>query len=147
MYAAEFAAFGGTSFDSTIEFEELLWLRNALHTSVWWPAGEIVVERARSDARSSTTRLCGDGQHMIRIAEPQCTPLTLAHEAAHVLASVVSGHGPLFRRAEVDVVTALFGTDPAKWLRDSFEEMGLSLADRDWKTPTAGPLERVIDLA
>jgi hypothetical protein len=54
---------------------------------------------------------------------------------------------PVFRRAEIDVVLAMFGTEPAKWLRDSFAEMGLDIADARGESPTAGPLQRVIDLA
>lgn len=147
VYAAELAAFGGTSFDSAITFEELLWLRNALQASEWWPSGVIAVERARADAQSSTTRQCDDGQQKIRITASQCTPLTFAHEAGHVLAGVSSGHGPLFRRAEIDVVEALFGFNPANWLRDAFVEMGLAVAERTWQQPDVGPLQRVIDLA
>ena len=147
VYAAEEAAFGGTSYDSLVEFDELLWLRNALQSSSWWGAGQIVVERARTDAVSSTTRQCDGGQAQIRIAQPQCTPLTFAHEAAHLLAGVASGHGPVFRRAEIDVVVAMFGSEPGMWLADSFTEMGLEVAPRSWREPTVGPLQRVIDLA
>ena len=56
VYAAELAAFGGTLVDCEVGFDELLWIRNAICASVWWPAGDIDVEQARSDARSSTTR-------------------------------------------------------------------------------------------
>ena len=147
VYAAELAAFDGTSFDSAIAFDELLWLRNALQASEWWPAGMIAVEPARTDAQSSTTRRCDDGHQKIRIAAPQCTALTFAHEAAHVLAGVESGHGPLFRRAEIDVVTALFGSSPAVWLRNAFAQMDLRVANRMWQQPTDGPIQRVIDLA
>lgn len=147
VYAAEEAAFGGTSYDSVVEFDELLWLRNALQSSSWWPEGQIVVERARTDAVSSTTRQGDDGQHRIRLAQLQCTPLTFAHEAAHVLAGVTFGHGPVFRRAEIDVVLAIFGSQPATWLSDSFASIGLDIAPRSWREPSAGPLQRVIDLA
>lgn len=147
VYAAELAAFDGTSFDSAIAFDELLWLRNALQVSGWWPAGVIAVESARPDAQSSTTRLCDDGQQKIRIAAPQCTALTFAHEAAHVLAGVECGHGPLFRRAEIDVVAALFGSSPAVWLSKAFAQMDLRVANRTWQQPTDGPIQRVIDLA
>ncbi len=147
VYAAELAAFGGTSFDSAMTFEELLWLRNALQASKWWPAGMIVVERARTDAQSSTTRQCDEGQQKIRIAARQCTALTFAHEAAHVLAGVDRGHGPLFRRAEIDVVAALFGSSPAGWLCNAFAQMDLRVANRTWQQPTDGPIQRVIDLA
>ena len=147
VYAGELRAFGGTSFDEIVVFDELLWLRNALQAAAWWPKGEIAIERARSDARSSTTRLCAHGQQRLRIAASQCTPLTFAHEAGHMLAGVASGHGPLFRCAEIDVVEALFGSDPANWLRDAFVEMGLAVAERTWRRPDVGPLQRVIDLA
>ena len=147
VYAAEEAAFGGTLYDALVEFDELLWLRNALQSSPWWTAGQIVVERARTDAVSSTTRQCDGGQARIRIAQPQCTPLTFAHEVAHVLAGVASGHGPVFRRAEIDLVLAMFGSQPAAWLTESFAGMGLNVAQRSWREPTVGPLQRVIDLA
>ncbi|MGA0322394.1 MAG: hypothetical protein ACO3M1_06385 [Ilumatobacteraceae bacterium] len=147
VYAAELAAFGGTLADCEVGFDELLWIRNAICASLWWPAGDIDVERARSDARSSTTRAGDDGRARIRIAATQCTPLTLAHEVAHVLAGVDAGHGPRYRRAELDVVFAMFGSAEKQWLLDAFEAMDLEVADRSWPSPTEGPLQRLIDLA
>ncbi|MEK9883602.1 MAG: hypothetical protein VW442_02940, partial [Acidimicrobiaceae bacterium] len=113
--------------------------------SLWWRAGDIDIERARSDARSSTAG--DDGRARIRIAATQCTPLTLAHEVAHVLAGVDAGHGPRYRRAELDVVFAMFGSAEMQWLLDAFEAMDLEVADRSWPSPTEGPLQRLIDLA
>ena len=115
--------------------------------SLWWPAGDIDVERARSDARSSTKRAGDDGRARIRIAATQCTPLTLAHEVAHVLAGVDAGHGPRYRRAELDVVFAMFGSAETQWLLDAFEAMNLEVAERSWPSPTEGPVQRLIDLA
>lgn len=147
VYAAELAAFGGTLADCEVGFDELLWIRNAICASAWWPAGDIDVAQARSDARSSTTREGDNGRARIRIAAPQRTPLTLAHEFAHVLAGVDAGHGPRYRRAELDLVFAMFGWTEMQWLLDAFEAMNLEVADRSWPLPTEGPLKRLIDLA
>jgi hypothetical protein len=146
VYAAELAAFGGTLADCEVGFHELLWIRNAICASLWWPAGDIDVEQARSDARSSTTREGDDGRSRIRIAATQCTPLTLAHEVSHVLAGIDAGHGPRFRRAELDLVFTMFGSTEMQWLLDAFEAMNLQVANRSWASPIEGPLQRLIDL-
>jgi hypothetical protein len=146
VYAAELAAFGGTLADCEVGFHELLWIRNAICASLWWPAGDIDVEQARSDAKSSTTREGDDGRSCIRIAETQCTPLTLAHEVSHVLAGIDAGHGPRFRRAELDLVFTMFGSTEMQWLLDAFEAMNLQIANRSWASPIEGPLQRLIDL-
>jgi len=146
VYAAELAAFGGTLADCEVGFHELLWIRNAICASLWWPAGDIDVEQARSDAKSSTTREGDDGRSRIRIAATQCTPLTLAHEVSHVLAGIDAGHGPRFRRAELDLVFTMFGSTEMQWLLDAFEAMNLQIANRSWASPIEGPLQRLIDL-
>lgn len=147
VYAAELAAFGGTLADCAVGFDELLWIRNAICASVWWPAGDIDVKQARSDARSSTTREGDDGRARIRIAAMQCTPLTLAHEVAHVLAGVDAGHGPRYRRAELDLIFAMYGSTEMQWLLGAFEASNLEVAERSWPSPIEGPLQRLIDLA
>jgi hypothetical protein len=93
------------------------------------------VRRARSDARSSTTR--HTSRTTIHLAGPQMTPATLIHELAHVLAGVDAGHGELFRRAHVDVANFAFGSDRGSWLDAAYGGAGLTLGTRRWPQPVA----------
>jgi hypothetical protein len=63
------------------------------------------------------------------------TPATLIHELAHVLAGVAAGHGPVFRRAHVDLAGFAFGDTEAGWLLDAYAAMGLTTGGRHWPTP------------
>ena len=99
VYAAELAAFEGTSYESLTPFDELTATARVITEASWWPHGAIDVVRARVDAGSSSARQRGSGRPVVRLASPQMTPATLVHEFAHVLAGVRHGHGPTFRRA------------------------------------------------
>lgn len=142
VYAAEIAAFEGTTFEQVSPLDELVRLAQRLYAAHWWPRGQIAVVASRSDALSSSTRQRGDTVPVVRLAAPQMTPATLVHELGHVLAGVGSGHGPLFRRAYVDVATAAFGAEPASWLSEQFAAHDLASCARRWRTPDVyhGPI-------
>lgn len=139
VYAAEIAAFEGTSYETVTPFHELLDLARVVVEATWWPRGEIEVVPARADAGSSSTRQRAGGPPVIRLAAPQLTPATLVHEFAHVLAGVGTGHGGGFRRAHVDLVGYVFGDEEANWLLDAYRAIGLEPGERAWPTP---PLRR-----
>lgn len=145
VYAAEIAAFEGTSYESRVAIDQLLALGRLVTAAVWWPHGEIEIVPARSDAGSSSTRQRGTGRPVVRLAAPQMTPATVIHELAHVLAGLPEGHGPGFRRAHIDLVGYAFGEDPATWLVDAYRGMGLDPGVRCWPAPpirreAGGPL-------
>jgi hypothetical protein len=144
VYAAEIAAFEGTTYEALAPLGELLRLARVIVSAHWWPRGEIAVVRARSDAAASSTRQRGSDQPVVRLAAPQMTPATLVHEFAHVLASVAAGHGNVFRRAHVDLVGYVFGDTEANWLLDAYASMQLMPGERTWPPPpirqaTGGP--------
>lgn len=145
VYAAEIAAFEGTSYESLAPFDELLALGRVVTEAAWWPHGEIEIVPARSDAGSSSARQRGSGPPVVRLAAPQMTPATVLHELAHVLAGLPDGHGELFRRAHIDLVGYAFGDEPATWLVDAYRAMGLEPGIRRWSAPplrheAGGPL-------
>jgi hypothetical protein len=139
VYAAEIAAFEGTSYEALVPLDELVATAARVTTGVWWPHGPISVVAARSDASSSSTRQHGDRTPIIRLAAPQMTPATLLHELAHVLAGVGEGHGPVFRRAHVDLVARAFGAGPAAWLTDAYAVHRLAVGERRWPPPAPAP--------
>lgn len=140
VYAAEIAAFEGTSYESLTTIDELLGLAASITTADWWSAGQIDVLQARSDAGSSSTRQRGSNQPVVRLAAPQMTPATLVHELAHVLAGVRHGHGDVFRRAHVDLAGYAFGPTRANWLIEAYAAMGLTLGSRAWPAPPIVPI-------
>jgi hypothetical protein len=105
--------------------------------ATWWNAGSVVVRSARVDAESSSARAGARGVE-IRLADAQCTLTTLAHELAHALAGVGHGHDERFRRAHVDVVTALAGLEPGEWLAAAYDDLGLAVGTRAWPDPGGG---------
>ena len=139
VYAAELAAFEGTSYEALTPFDELTATARVITEASWWPHGAIDVVRARVDADSSSVRQRGSGRPVVRFASPQMTPATLVHEFAHVLAGVWHGHDPTFRRAHVDLAGFLFGHAEAQWLLDAYAAMRLAPGERIWRQP---PLRR-----
>jgi hypothetical protein len=137
VYAAEIAAFDGTSYERRTDLESLQALARQITGAPWWPRGPIAVMAARADAGSSATYWRSGSSPSIRLAAPQMTPATLTHEMAHALAGVANGHGPAFRRAHTDLARFVFGPEPAGWLVDAYQAMGLSLGDRQWQPPSA----------
>ncbi len=147
MYAAELVAFEGTELEVVEPFEVVSAFVRSLVTGTWWPAGPVVVRRARQDARTSTTRAGGAGGIVeIRLSRPQCTRATAVHELAHALAGPAAGHGPMFRRAHVDVAAVVFGAERAGWLADAYVGVRLNLGARAWPEPSAGGLGHAIAL-
>jgi hypothetical protein len=145
VYAAEIAAFDGTSYESVTPFDLMRDLGRLVTAAAWWPHGDIEIVPARPDAASSSARQRGSGPPVVRLAAPQMTPATVLHEFAHVLAGLAAGHGPIFRRAHVDLVGYAFGEEPATWLVDAYRGMGLEPGVRRWLAPpirreTGGPL-------
>lgn len=145
VYAAEIAAFEGTSYESLTPIHQLIDLGRVVTAAAWWPHGDIEIVPARADASSSSARQRGAGRPVVRLAAPQTTPATVLHELAHVLAGLADGHGPVFRRAHVDLVGYAFGEEPATWLVDAYRGMGLDPGSRRWIAPpirreTGGPL-------
>lgn len=145
LYAAEIAAFEGTSYETVVDFAELLALADLVTSAQWWPHGPVEVRLARSDAQSSSTSRRPGSPLVVRLAAPQMTPATLVHELAHVLAGLSAGHDARFRRAYVDLVGYTFGDEPATWLLDAYVDMGLAPGERAWpvpplRQPAGGPL-------
>lgn len=140
MLAAEEAAFGGTGADAPLPWSELVTRGRAMTAGPWWAAamGPVVELRAtRAHARtSSAIDSTASGDVMIRISAEQRTVATLAHELAHALAGVASGHGERFRAAHVDVVTALAGDQLAAHLHAAYHGFGLVVGERSWPAPT-----------
>lgn len=135
VYAAEIAAFEGTSLESLVAFDEVLALTEVIVGAAWWPRGAIDVVPARSDAASSSTRQRLGGAPVVRLAAPQMTPATVIHEFAHVLAGVDHGHDAVFRRAHVDLVGFVLGDEVAGWLLDAYAAMGLAPGVKSWSAP------------
>lgn len=135
VYAAEIAAFEGTSYESVTHFDQLLDLGRLVTTASWWPHGDIEIVPARADASSSSARQRGVNTPVVRLARPQMTPATVVHELAHVLAGLADGHGAVFRRAHVDLVGYAFGDEPATWLVEAYRGMELDPGVRRWLAP------------
>jgi len=145
VYAAEIAAFEGTSYESLTPFDELVALARKISSASWWPRGDVPVVRARADSGTSSATQRGGDRPTVRLAAPQMTLATLVHELAHVLAGVASGHGPVFRRAHADLAGYAFGETEAVWLLDAYAAMQLAPGPRAWAQPPvrdscAGPL-------
>lgn len=143
VYAAELAAFAGTDLESPRQFDELERLAHLVVTGEWWPGPPVNFRRARADAQSSSTRCADRNGATIRLARPQMSVATVAHELAHALADSVAGHDAVFRAAYVDVlsvITNLDSTDRRRDLHvtqlvDAFEAAGLQLGARRWPAP------------
>lgn len=136
--AVETAHFGGTDWDDDVPLPELVAAAAIVTAGEWWRAvgaPAVVVEPARSSARSSSARGRA-GTILIRLAVGQRDRATLAHELAHALAGIDEGHGPVFRAALVDVVDVLGGgAVEAGALARRFVADGLHLAPRRWVAP------------
>jgi hypothetical protein len=137
VYAAEEAAFGGTSHADRRPLRDLQARTRALVEGDWWQRADapfVVVAAARRPARSSSARGAGT-QAVIRLAAEQHDEVTLAHELAHALAGIGHGHDDRFRAAHVDVVAALAGSAAAAMLADAYAEFELPIGARPWPQP------------
>jgi hypothetical protein len=137
VYAAELAAYEGTDLETIVPLADLVAAAHRLTSAPWWPPGrDVAVRPARRDARSSTTRW--RSSIVIHVAAEQATRATLVHELAHALAGASAGHGPVFRRAHVDLASAAFGGDRGAWLAAAYRVAGLTLGARTWDPPAEG---------
>lgn len=151
LYAAEIDAFDGTDLETKLAFGALQQLAHRLVATPWWPGPPVEITRTRRDARSSSARCLdtagetGERVVRIRLAEPQWTRATVAHELAHALAGPDAGHGERYRAAYVDVVAVLTNLDPTdrrrghhvEQLRSAFDAHGLAVGARRWPAPPA----------
>jgi hypothetical protein len=138
VYAAEEAAFGGTTLALRRSLAELQERARTITDGEWWrqagaPAVDVVA--ARRTARSSSAR--PDGRHaaVIRLAAGQFEDATIAHELAHLLAGIDHGHGGRFRAAHLDVVALLGGRRAASLLAEAYSAFGLAAGRRAWSPP------------
>jgi len=155
LYSAELAAFDGTDLEAIIGQEFIAAGIQQVTTGEWWPGPAIEVRPARANSRSSST--CCDVEvgagtaAIIRLVPEQATIATAAHELAHALAGVAAGHGPVFRRAYLDVVAVITNLDSTdrrhdlhvSQLREALTTRGLRVGDRKWVAPRAellGPI-------
>lgn len=145
VYAAETAAFDGTDLERVREVAEIIGTIDAFAAGEWWPGPKVRAIATRADAASSCARAAGEIVE-IRIAAPQATWATAAHELAHALAGIGAGHGPTYRRAMLDVVdeftNTVIGARRADLhvvqLTDAYQAAGLSLGWRRWPEPASG---------
>lgn len=135
VYAAELQAFMGTGLEKVRPFEELQQLFAQVISVSWWPRPDVRLRRSRSDAFSSVARFRDGQAPTISLAKGQMTVATLIHELAHVLAGGWAGHGPLFRRAQLDLTACWIGVREAAWLSDAYAGFGLGIGERAWSEP------------
>jgi hypothetical protein len=143
VYAAELAAFEGTDLEQLRPFDQLAELAREMTAGEWWPGPEVRFQRARVDARSSSTRCADRDGATVRLAHRQLTVATVAHELAHALAGGAAGHDAVFRIAYADVVaviTNIVTTDRrrdlhVRQLLEAFGDAGLLVGSRRWPAP------------
>jgi hypothetical protein len=134
--AAEDRAFGGTPLDEPLD-RRFVDDRVAVVTGgAWWQScgPAVLVSVPPSGTCSSSARSRRDRVE-IRLADPQLSLATIAHELAHGLAGVDHGHDANFRAAFVDVVTVLAGAEHAAALSEAFVAMGIGAGRRRWPPP------------
>jgi len=143
VYAAEAAAFDGTDLEVIRSFEEIAAIIAGVVGGSWWPGSPVGVVAARRDATSSSARRTGHETTIIRLAAPQLTVATAAHELAHALAGPGEGHSPVFLAAYLDVVAVMTNLDPSDrrhglhvaQLRAALDAVGLTVGRRAWPPP------------
>jgi hypothetical protein len=136
--AVEDAVFGGTDADVATDRDVLHTRLAGLVAGAWWQAcgPPVTVTTPRRSTRSSTARSrVGETPVEIRLADPQLTVATVAHELAHALAGVAHGHGEPFRAAHVDVTAALCGAGVGERLADAYAAFDLTVGARSWSAP------------
>jgi hypothetical protein len=144
VYAAEAAAFDGTDLEAVRSFEEIAALIAEVVGGAWWPGPSVRVVAARRDSTTSSARCDGGESTMIRLAAPQLTIATAAHELAHALAGPGAGHSPVFLAAYLDVVAVVTNLRPSDrrrelhvgQLRAALDAVGLVVGPRTWQPPS-----------
>lgn len=150
LYAAERAAFDGTDLERRRPLAELRTLVEDVTSGDWWPGPRVAVEAARADAELSRAVETSSGIR-VRLAAPQLTVATMAHELAHALAGIEARHGTVYRRALLDVVEVVTNHDPTDrrlllhvdQLSQAFTDAGLTASERRWPPPpqsVSGPI-------
>lgn len=145
VYAAELSAFDGTDLETVRSLDEIVAAIDMVVAGEWWPGPAVHAVPMRADAQSSCARIV-DGGVEIRLAVPQATWATAAHEIAHGLAGVAVGHNARYRRAMLDVVEVVTniaigqrrGRLHVEQLSAAYRAAGLDIAERDWEPPDAG---------
>lgn len=128
-YDAEAAALGGAVSTLPVGVERCRELFAEVRRSDLWQveaAGcDVQILAARRDARRSSA-----AGSRVRLVRSDASPLTLAHELAHVAAGPADpGHGPRFRALEVALVRLLCGTAAAAALDAAFDARRLRVDD------------------
>jgi hypothetical protein len=138
VYAAEEAALGGTDFDAPRPFADLVELAAGVVAGSWWQAcggPRLELVAARAGAVSSSARTGTRHGVLVRLASGQLTAATVAHELAHALTGVASGHDKRFRAVHVDVVALLGGRSLADDLQRCYADHGVAPGARAWPPP------------
>jgi hypothetical protein len=150
VYEAELAAFDGTDLERVRPLRALDELVGRVVGGPWWPGPGVRVAGTRRDAGSSCCRDVGGVDQggspspiEIRLAPPQMTVATVAHELAHALAGPAHGHDATFRRAYLDVIVAVTNLDTTDRRRllhhdqllTALDAAGLAVGERRWPAP------------
>ncbi len=139
VYAAEDLVFDETLFTEPLGATGIVEMARLIAADPWWLAEgiEFRVTPARRESHHSSARVTA-GVARIRLSLRQEDAATLAHELAHLVATHRggrTGHGPLFRAAELDVVAVVCGTAASARLARAFADDGLAIAPRLWQAP------------
>ncbi len=151
VYAAERAAFDGTDLETVRTVDEIAAVIDEFVAGEWWPGPPVRVVAMKATAASSCAREVAGGDVEIRLAAPQATWATAAHELAHALAGIRWGHDGRYLRALLDVVEEITngpigdrrGQLHVDQLSRAFAAAGLVVGQRTWPAATAGgPIAR-----
>ncbi len=141
-YDAEAAAYDGTAFEVPVGLYALAKLSLGVSRSRWWArAHGGAGPRLRETRPDATHSWASVPRNEIRFCRHGDTVATLGHELAHLVAPD-DRHGPLFRRAQLDLMSMLAGPSAAAALDASFHRARLAVAERpsSWAEPAdCGP--------
>jgi hypothetical protein len=153
LYDAEAEAFAGTFLADVVGVATLVRHAGAITSAPWWrthvgvPGPRVVAARADS----LTSRFI-PSRAEIRIAPIDATLVTLLHELAHAADRAGSpdasgGHGPSFRRWELDLVGAVCGPAWATRLGAVLRGCGLAPNPPSAASAAVSTWASVLDLA
>lgn len=140
VYDAEDLVFDETLFTEPLGATGVVDLARLVNADRWWVDNGVpfTVSPARRESLHSSAFVAGDVAR-IRLSIHQEDAATLAHELAHLLAGRHdggTGHGPLFRAAQLDTVTLVCGTKTAARLGRAYADAALPWSLRCWQDPT-----------
>lgn len=139
VYDAEDAAFGGTTMDEALSWDEVEVLVDAVTSSPWYASLDVpapsVVPARRGARRSSADGTC------IRLSEAGRDAATVVHEIAHHVDHHLGpgsrpprpAHGPEFRAVALRVAELVGGTLARDQLARAFRHRRLAVAT--WPGP------------